>query len=155
MYGVSDVSIHKVIKNKTKWILRALGKLDAADPNTAADRQILHRLLNQAMEQKQAEMDAQKNQHYGPVNNQRLIRENSNNLAITNRPIVSSSEHEGTSLNLEMNFGESPYFQNQSQCFQMRPTYEAAAFSTVRKEESKQNSFGLLKIEPLDANLQN
>lgn len=153
MYGVSDVSIHKVIKNKTKWILRAMGKLNAADPNTAADRQILERLLQQAMEQKQAELEAQQNQPFGPVNNPRLVRENSNNLAITNRPTVSSTEQEGTSLNLEMNFGESPYFQHHS--FQMHSSYNPPGFPTVGKQESAQNSIGLLKIEPLDANMPN
>lgn len=155
MYGVSDVSIHKVIKNKTKWILRALGKLNAADPNTIADRQILQRLLSQAMQEKQAEMDAQRNQPYGPINNPRLVRENSSNLAIANLQIGRLSETERTSLNLEMNFGESPYFQQQSECFQMHPSYNHSDFSTVGKEESHQKSFQLMKIETLNANLPN
>jgi hypothetical protein len=105
------------------------------------------------MEEKQAEFEAQKNQPFGPVNNPRLARENSNKLAITNRATVSSTEQEGTSLNLEMNFGESPYFQHQP--FQMHSSYNPAAFPTVGKQEFAQNSIGVLKIEPIDANIPN
>ena len=128
-----------------------MGKLNAADPNTAADRHILERLLHQAMEQKQAELEAQQNQPFGPVNNPRLVRENSNNLAIINRPTVSATEQEGTSLNLEMNFGESPYFQHQS----FHHSSYNPAFPTIGKQESAQNSIGLLKIEPIDTNIPN
>jgi len=74
-------------------------------------------------------------------------------LAITNRATVSSTEQEGTSLNLEMNFGESPYFQHQP--FQMHSSYNPAAFPTVGKQEFAQNSIGVLKIEPIDANIPN
>ena len=168
MYGVSDVSIHKVIKNKEKWILRALGKLRKDDPADGDERQLLGRLLEQAMiEQNQARLEqTAASTIQGPSNNPRLypsITANPSQLAIgngpqlmpgnlANDPLDPSSNR--TSLNLEMSFARSPYFNHPSSQSSFGSSGQQIVQGGFPAPQSIKNS-PTMKVEVLEESISN